>query len=94
MPLKTIERPQPRRSSTAKSQQTSVKTSRTNTNNDLQSYVAATVKAWELEAGNDSERAEALKVSLLQASTWSEKWQPPDDVQPCSSKTIDPYTFA
>ncbi|KAK0085313.1 hypothetical protein PV325_005423 [Microctonus aethiopoides] len=93
LPLKTIERPQPRRSSTAKSQQTSVKTSRTNTNNDLQSYVAATVKAWELEAGNDSERAEALKVSLLQASTWSEKWQPPDDVQPCSSKTIDPYTF-
>lgn len=93
LPLQTIERPQPRRSSTAK-QLAGGKTSRTSTNNDLQSYVAATVKAWELEAGNVPERAEALKASLLEASTWTGQWRPqPDDVQPCSSKTIDPYPF-
>lgn len=93
--LKTIERPQPRRSSNAKTLSTG-KSSRTSTNNDLQSYVAATVKAWELEAGNaDPARAESLKASLLEASMWSGQWrQPPDDVQPCSSKTLDPYTFA
>lgn len=91
LPLQTIERPQPRKNNV----KTSGKTSKTSTNSDLQSYVAATVKAWELEAAKGSEQAKSMKISLLEASMWSEQWQqPPDNVQPCSSKAIDPYSFA
>ncbi|XP_044005333.1 uncharacterized protein LOC122850266 isoform X2 [Aphidius gifuensis] len=104
--LKTIERPQSRKTSTVVKQQQE-KTSRTSTNSDLQNYVAETVRAWELETGNtDPARAENLRASLLEASRWSglrqkqqhqqqqQQQHQPDDVQPCSSKTVDPYTFA
>ncbi|XP_044584873.1 uncharacterized protein LOC123265255 isoform X2 [Cotesia glomerata] len=91
LPLQTIESPQPRKNDV----RTSEKTSKTSTNSDLQNYVAATVKSWELETAKDSKQAKAMKASLLEASMWSKQWQqPPDNVQPCSSKTIDPYSFA
>lgn len=49
---------------------------------------------WELVARATNERTESADVTILQAAVWSGQWQAPDDVQPCSSKTADPYTFA
>ncbi|XP_043289449.1 uncharacterized protein [Venturia canescens] len=49
---------------------------------------------WELVARGNNERDESADVKILQAAVWSGQWQAPDDVQPCSSKTADPYTFA
>ncbi|XP_034939761.1 uncharacterized protein [Chelonus insularis] len=93
LPLQTIERPQPRKCNVSKQSSTG-KVLRATTSNDLQNYVAA-VKAWELETGNNMKDSEAIKKSLIETSMWSESWrQPSDDVQPCSSKTADSYTFA
>ncbi|XP_053994624.1 uncharacterized protein LOC128894988 isoform X2 [Hylaeus anthracinus] len=49
---------------------------------------------WEMEctSTNSIEKAE---TTMARTAMWSGQWQPPpDDVQPCSSKTIDPYDFA
>ena len=53
---------------------------------------------WELDGGATANEigqiAGHVDVSILQAAMWSGQWQAqPDDVQPCSSKTADPYTF-
>ncbi|XP_012284412.1 uncharacterized protein LOC105701864 isoform X2 [Orussus abietinus] len=50
---------------------------------------------WEVEGTSNNGRSEMIAVSLTRAMEWSGQWRPPpDDVQPCSSKTVDPYTFA
>ncbi|XP_015127887.1 uncharacterized protein LOC107048946 [Diachasma alloeum] len=90
LPLKQIERPQPRRANAGKGP--TVKTSRTSTNSDFQSCLAATVKEWEMQGATEAERVDAAKA--IEVAMWSSQWrQPPDDVQPCSSKTVDPYPF-
>ncbi|XP_015593813.1 uncharacterized protein LOC107267081 isoform X2 [Cephus cinctus] len=48
---------------------------------------------WEVE-GTSYNKRESIDVTLVQAAMWDNQWHPPpDDVQPCSSKAIDPYTF-
>lgn len=49
---------------------------------------------WEMECMS-STSIEKVEMAMARTAMWSEQWQPPpDDVQPCSSKTIDPYGFA
>ena len=105
LPLKNIERPQSR--STPKNtgaKPTNVKSSKPQSN-DIQAYwnmtetrqieVTENGLNWEVEPKTNNRKSEAIDVTVVQTSIWSEKWRPPpDDVQPCSSKTLDPYTFA
>uniref|UniRef100_A0A6V7HU57 Uncharacterized protein n=1 Tax=Bracon brevicornis TaxID=1563983 RepID=A0A6V7HU57_9HYME len=93
LPLKQIERP--RRSTTGKPP---IKPSRASTNNDIQSCIAASVvKQWEMQGATEAEKADAAKA--IEVAMWSSSWRNPpgggghDDVQPCSSKTVDPYPF-
>lgn len=49
---------------------------------------------WEMEDVSNDEKGETIDVTIVQATTWSGQWHPqPDNVQPCSSKAIDPYVF-
>ncbi|KZC04836.1 PREDICTED: uncharacterized protein LOC107193368 [Dufourea novaeangliae] len=49
---------------------------------------------WEMECAS-STSTDKVELAMARTAMWSEQWQPPpDDVQPCSSKTIDPYGFA
>lgn len=105
LPLKNIERPQSRstpKNTGAKS--TNVKSSKPQ-GNDIQAYwnmtetrqieVTENGLNWEVEPKTSNGNSEAIDVTVVETTTWSEKWRPPpDDVQPCSSKTLDPYTFA
>lgn len=48
---------------------------------------------WEAESSNGIE--ETTDANIVRNAMWPGEWRPPpDDVQPCSSKTIDPYSFA
>lgn len=51
---------------------------------------------WEAERTSSSGIEEATTdTNVVRNAMWSGQWHPPpDDVQPCSSKTIDPYSFA
>lgn len=105
LPLKNIDRPQSR--STPKntgSKQMSVKNSKSQSN-DIQAYWSMTETRqievtenglnWEAEPNANIAKSDAIDVNEIKTSMWTEKWRPPpDDVQPCSSKAIDPYTFA
>ncbi|KAM0724771.1 hypothetical protein ACS0PU_009155 [Formica fusca] len=54
------------------------------------------LRNWEAECTSNSGREEATDANvIIRNAMWSGQWRPPpDDVQPCSSKTIDPYSFA
>lgn len=50
---------------------------------------------WEMECTSSNSMEKAAEIAMDRTAMWSEQWHPPpDDVQPCSSKTIDPYSFA
>lgn len=50
---------------------------------------------WEMERSSSNSIEKGMEISMARTAMWSEQWHPPpDDVQPCSSKTIDPYGFA
>ncbi|XP_014472032.1 PREDICTED: uncharacterized protein LOC106743053 isoform X2 [Dinoponera quadriceps] len=50
---------------------------------------------WEAERTSSRGIEEATDTNVARNAMWSGQWHPPpDDVQPCSSKTIDPYSFA
>lgn len=53
------------------------------------------LSSWEAKPTTSQERRESLEITVTQSNTWSTQFRtPPDDVQPCSSKTLDPYPFA
>ncbi|XP_026825334.1 uncharacterized protein LOC105280934 isoform X3 [Ooceraea biroi] len=54
------------------------------------------LRNWETECTSSSVLEEITDVNVVvRNAMWSGQWRPPpDDVQPCSSKTIDPYSFA
>ncbi|XP_011629477.1 uncharacterized protein LOC105421980 isoform X1 [Pogonomyrmex barbatus] len=54
------------------------------------------LRNWEAECASSNGIEEATDTNMVvRNAMWSEQWRPPpDDVQPCSSKTIDPYSFA
>lgn len=50
---------------------------------------------WEMECTSSNSMEKAIDVAMDRTAMWTGQWHPPpDDVQPCSSKTIDPYSFA
>ncbi|XP_034191519.1 uncharacterized protein LOC117609367 isoform X2 [Osmia lignaria lignaria] len=51
---------------------------------------------WEMECTSSiSIEKTTTEIAMDRTAMWSGQWHPPpDDVQPCSSKTIDPYSFA
>ncbi|XP_076674137.1 uncharacterized protein LOC143372096 isoform X2 [Andrena cerasifolii] len=50
---------------------------------------------WEMECSSSKSIDKGMEITVTRTAMWSGQWQPPpDDVQPCSSKTIDPYGFA
>lgn len=84
------------------------KTRRTPVNNDAQNCCEMNearpinrvtrngLRNWEAEctSSNGIEETTDANVAVRNAM-WPGQWRPPpDDVQPCSSKTIDPYSFA
>lgn len=109
LPLQSLERPQPRtslqdRKSSIDSKQFKNKISQNQGTNGAQSYwildqskameVTGNSLPWDGTANNDKTE-ELITSNPNQTTVWSEQWEPPpDDVQPCSSKTIDPYNFA
>ena len=105
LPLKNIDRPQSRSTpKSTSSKQTVAKLSQPQ-NNDIQAYWKMTETRqievtenglnWEVEPKTSDGKSDEINTNVVQASMWIEKWRPPpDDVQPCSSKTLDPYTFA
>lgn len=54
------------------------------------------LRNWEAECTSSNSREETTDANvIIRNAMWSGQWRPPpDDVQPCSSKTIDPYSFA
>lgn len=81
------------------------KTRRTPVNNDAQNCCEMNearsinrvtrngLQNWETESSNGIE--ETTDANIVRNAMWPGQWRPPpDDVQPCSSKTIDPYSFA
>jgi len=84
------------------------KTRQVPVNNDAQNYCGMneatsinqvtrnSLRNWETECTSSSAVKEAVDENVVvRNAMWSEQWRPPpDDVQPCSSKTIDPYSFA
>lgn len=50
---------------------------------------------WEMECTSSNNMEKAAEIVMDRTAMWTGQWHPPpDDVQPCSSKTIDPYSFA
>ncbi|XP_033350551.1 uncharacterized protein LOC117233922 isoform X1 [Bombus vosnesenskii] len=50
---------------------------------------------WEMECTSSNSMEKAAEIAMDRTAMWTGQWHPPpDDVQPCSSKTIDPYSFA
>lgn len=50
---------------------------------------------WEMECTSSNSMEKAAETAMDRTAMWTGQWHPPpDDVQPCSSKTIDPYSFA
>ncbi|CAL7935635.1 unnamed protein product [Xylocopa violacea] len=50
---------------------------------------------WEMECISSNSMEKAAEIAMDRTAMWTGQWHPPpDDVQPCSSKTIDPYSFA
>lgn len=48
---------------------------------------------WEMECTSSNSMEKT--IAMDRTAIWTGQWHPPpDDVQPCSSKTIDPYSFA
>lgn len=85
------------------------KTKRTPVNNDAQNNCEMNearsinrvtrngLRNWEAECTSTSNGIEETTDAnvVRNATVWPGQWRPPpDDVQPCSSKTIDPYSFA
>lgn len=105
LPLKNIDRPQSRstpKNTASKQQPTSIIKPSKSQSNDIQAYWSMTETRqievtenglnWEAEP---QAKSDAIDITEVKTSMWTEKWRPPpDDVQPCSSKAIDPYTFA
>lgn len=53
------------------------------------------LRNWEAECTSSNGIEETTDANVVRNAMWSGQWRPPpDDVQPCSSKTIDPYSFA
>ncbi|XP_017893145.1 uncharacterized protein LOC108632828 isoform X2 [Ceratina calcarata] len=49
----------------------------------------------EMECTTSNSMEKVVEIAMNRTAMWTGQWQPPpDDVQPCSSKTIDPYSFA
>lgn len=94
---------------TATKSSATVKTSKSQSN-DIQAYWSTTETRqievtenglnWEAAeptaaASANISKSDAIDITEIKTTMWTEKWRPPpDDVQPCSSKTVDPYTFA
>lgn len=83
------------------------KTRRTPVNNDAQNCCEMNearpinqvtrngLRNWEAECTSSNGIEEATDANVVRNAMWPGQWRPPpDDVQPCSSKTIDPYSFA
>lgn len=85
------------------------KTKRTPVNNDAQNSCEMNearsidrvtrngLRNWEAECTSSNGIEETTEANVVRnvVSRWPGQWRPPpDDVQPCSSKTIDPYSFA
>ncbi|XP_067211978.1 uncharacterized protein [Linepithema humile] len=84
------------------------KTRQTPVNNDVQNCCGTSeaipsnqvtrngLRNWEAECTSSNNTEEVTDTNVVVSNTmWSGQWRPPpDDVQPCSSKTIDPYSFA
>lgn len=82
------------------------KTMQTPASNDAQNYCGmneakptqVTRNGLHLETectSNNDNVEETTNTNVVHNTMWSGQWHPPpDDVQPCSSKTIDPYSFA
>lgn len=50
---------------------------------------------WEMECTSSNSMEKTAEIAMDRTAMWTGQWHPPpDDVQPCSSKTIDPYSFA
>lgn len=102
LPLKSLNNGSQQKQSTAegaRSKQTGVKTL---VNSDLKNYWEMDVPSTELT--NNSSRwvnqppntGEIIKndSKIVLPTGWANQWQPTvDDVQPCSSKALDPYPF-
>lgn len=53
------------------------------------------LRNWEAECTSTNGIEETTDANVVRNAVWPGQWRPPpDDVQPCSSKTIDPYSFA
>lgn len=85
------------------------KTKRTPVNNDAQNSCEMNearsinqvtrngLRNWEAECTSTNGIEETADTNVVRnvVAAWPGQWRPPpDDVQPCSSKTIDPYSFA
>ncbi|KAL0107271.1 hypothetical protein PUN28_015659 [Cardiocondyla obscurior] len=83
------------------------KTKRTPVNNDAQNCCEMNearainrvtrngLRNWEAECTSNNGVEETTDTNVVRNAMWPGQWRPPpDDVQPCSSKTIDPYSFA
>ncbi|XP_066592881.1 uncharacterized protein [Prorops nasuta] len=109
LPLQTVENAQPRQNTDHRnigSKQIKPKSSKIPANTDVRNYWSMTESRsveisgnglhWEPEGtASSNSRDEAADIDIIRTAVWSGQWHPPpDDVQPCSSKTVDPYTFA
>ncbi|XP_071555578.1 uncharacterized protein [Temnothorax nylanderi] len=53
------------------------------------------LRNWEADCTSSNGIEETTDTNVVRNAMWPGQWRPPpDDVQPCSSKTIDPYSFA
>nr|XP_031826465.1 uncharacterized protein LOC116424332 isoform X1 [Nomia melanderi]XP_031826466.1 uncharacterized protein LOC116424332 isoform X1 [Nomia melanderi] len=107
LPLQSVEQSRPWPSAEHRgsgSMQVRNKNSQLPVNSNAQDYCGITESSsmqvtqngfhWEMECMS-STSIEKVEMAMARTAMWSEQWQPPpDDVQPCSSKTIDPYGFA
>ncbi|XP_043248323.1 uncharacterized protein LOC122395076 isoform X2 [Colletes gigas] len=104
LPLQSVDQSRPWLGTENRGMQVRNKSSQMPVNSNAQGYCGVNESSsmqvtqngfhWEMEC-TSSNSIEKAEMSMARTAMWSGQWQPPpDDVQPCSSKTIDPYSFA